>query len=212
MYEKFLKNRTRKSEMQYKRYKTLFLSLKIKSKKKYYSERLSKYKNNVKKTGDTIKELIGKQSRYNPGLSFLHIQLYNSLQIADRFNKYFANVVPKLANKIQNNNITFDAYLDENETCMEATPVVIESEYTQIYRCMNTLKARKEYQSSDLDFIVKCAVQLSIVLTTCAGSQNRRDRTHAHMPKVSSGKFPHIIPKVSCDDVSFESTSSVHFL
>ena len=49
LYEKFLKHRTRETELAYKSYKNLFESLKKKAKKKYYSEKISKYKHDAKK-------------------------------------------------------------------------------------------------------------------------------------------------------------------
>ena len=51
LYEKFLKYQTRKTELAYKSYKNLFESLKKKAKKKYYSEKISKYKHDAKKHG-----------------------------------------------------------------------------------------------------------------------------------------------------------------
>ena len=50
LYEKFRKHRTRETELAYKSYKNLFESLKKKAKKKYYSEKISKYKHDAKKT------------------------------------------------------------------------------------------------------------------------------------------------------------------
>ena len=48
--EIFLKHRTRETELAYKSYKNLFESLKKKAKKKYYSEKITRYKNDAKKT------------------------------------------------------------------------------------------------------------------------------------------------------------------
>ena len=46
LYEKFLKHQTRGSELAYKSYKNLLES----RKKKYYSEKISRYKSDAKKT------------------------------------------------------------------------------------------------------------------------------------------------------------------
>ena len=43
IYEKFLKNRTPKNEETYKTYKNLFETIKKRSKKKFYSEKLQKF-------------------------------------------------------------------------------------------------------------------------------------------------------------------------
>ena len=49
LYEKFLKQRTPRSEENYKNYKRLFETIKTRSKSNYFNERLDMYKNNVKK-------------------------------------------------------------------------------------------------------------------------------------------------------------------
>ena len=49
LYEKFLKNRNSEKELNYKQYKTLFESLKKKSKKNYYLDLIDSYKYNIKK-------------------------------------------------------------------------------------------------------------------------------------------------------------------
>ena len=58
LYEKFLKKRTSRNESIYKAYKSLFESLKKKSKKNYYTRRLENYQNDIKKSWDVIKEII----------------------------------------------------------------------------------------------------------------------------------------------------------
>ena len=50
LYEKFLKNRNEKNEKLYKSYKSLFESVKRKSKRIYYLSKILEFKNNAKKT------------------------------------------------------------------------------------------------------------------------------------------------------------------
>ena len=49
LYEKFLKNRTPQKEEIYKTYKRLFETIKKRSKKKFYSEKLRKFKGDARK-------------------------------------------------------------------------------------------------------------------------------------------------------------------
>ena len=49
-YEKFLKSRSHLNETNYKNYKNLFETIKHKSKKAYYSEKLLKFQGDAKKT------------------------------------------------------------------------------------------------------------------------------------------------------------------
>ena len=48
LYKKFLKKRTKQSETEHKLYKNMFESVKHKSKKSYYSQKIIEYKDNVK--------------------------------------------------------------------------------------------------------------------------------------------------------------------
>ena len=49
-----------KNEKEYKDYKQLFEKIKKDSKKKYFQEKLSFYKNDIKNTWKTLKDVIGK--------------------------------------------------------------------------------------------------------------------------------------------------------
>ena len=61
LYDKILKTRNQKSELEYKNYKNLFETIKKRSKKLHYSKLIIKYKENIKKTWSVIKEAIGKE-------------------------------------------------------------------------------------------------------------------------------------------------------
>ena len=61
LYEKFLKNWDEKNELVYKTYKKVFESIKIRSKRLHFSNLVLKYKHNIKKTLEVIKESIGKE-------------------------------------------------------------------------------------------------------------------------------------------------------
>ena len=60
LYKKVLKNRTPKNEETYKTYKNLFETIKKRSKKKFYSEKLRKFKGDARKTWSVMKEILGK--------------------------------------------------------------------------------------------------------------------------------------------------------
>ena len=64
LYDKFLKSKTNENEEKYKTYNSLFEILKEKSKKFYYSRKLDSCKQNMKKTWDTVKEVIGKSKTF----------------------------------------------------------------------------------------------------------------------------------------------------
>ena len=60
LYDRFLKNRTDLNEKSDKDYKSLFEILKEKSKQLFHKQKLTYCESNVKKTRDTIKEVVGR--------------------------------------------------------------------------------------------------------------------------------------------------------
>ena len=85
-----------------------------KAKADYYYSRFEKYKNDMRNTWVTIKEIISRESKTNFPESF---QINNVLTkdktiIANEFNTYFANIGYNLASKMKNNsNTTYDDFL-----------------------------------------------------------------------------------------------------
>ena len=119
LYEKFLKHKTPISEEIYKNYKRLFESIKLKSKTNYFQSRLSQYKNNIKKTWDIIKEVIGSTksstSQTLPKRIVVNnVEILDKKEIAENFNRYFVNVGPKLATTIPTTRKKFEDFLSGN--------------------------------------------------------------------------------------------------
>ena len=100
LYEKFLKKNNKTSEERYKTYKTLFKTLKKKSKKSYYSNLIDKYKNNIKKTWNVMKEVIGKYKFKIKKLPHRIVidekEITHEKAIAKKFNHAFVNIGSKL--------------------------------------------------------------------------------------------------------------------
>ena len=92
LYNNFLKHKTYKNEKKYKTYKNLFETLKLKSKKNYYAKLINKYKNNIKKTWQVIKEIIGKTKLISNNLPRRLIvnetEISDQKDIAKHFNEY----------------------------------------------------------------------------------------------------------------------------
>ena len=125
LHEKFLKNRNPEKELSYtKQYKTLFESLKKKSKQKYYSDLIDSYKYNIKKTWDVIKEIIGNKRITNAPLpNFITVknrEIFGKKEIAEAFNSYFVNMRPNLAASIFESKTSFQNYLDYDGACHES--------------------------------------------------------------------------------------------
>ena len=129
MYENFLKSRTTKSEAEYKTYKTMLEATKRKSKKHYHSQKILQYKNNATKTGNTIKEVIGKTSKSGyflpTELAIEKNDMTSETAIANEFNTFFTNIGPKLPKKIPIALRTSESFLNEKEKIMLADSVTI---------------------------------------------------------------------------------------
>ena len=104
MYEKVLKSSNPEKELNYKQYKTLFESLKKKSKKIYYPDLIDSGKNKNKKTWDVMKEIIGNKRVTNAPLpNFMtekNREIFDKKEIAEAFNNYFVNMGPNVAASI----------------------------------------------------------------------------------------------------------------
>ena len=115
LYENFLKNRNPEKELNYKQYKTLFESLKKKSKKNYYSGLIDSHKYNIKKTWNIMKKIIGNKRFTNASLpNFITMknrEIFDKKEIAETFNSYFINIGPNLAASIPESKASFQNYI-----------------------------------------------------------------------------------------------------
>ena len=91
LYEKYLKNRNLAT---YKTQKNLFETIKRKSKKNYYSEKILSFKSDPKKTWKTIKDLIGKTKMNKSSLPqkvrVKKTGIFDQEKIAIQLNRFFA--------------------------------------------------------------------------------------------------------------------------
>ena len=82
----------KQSETEYKVYNNMFESIKHKSKKIYYSQKIIEYKDNAKKTWNVRKELIGKTRKSEPHLPGKHLineqEVSGKVEIENEFNTF----------------------------------------------------------------------------------------------------------------------------
>ena len=116
LYSK-LKKRNEKTKKEYQDYKKLFESIKKRSKKLYFSKLILKYKNNIKKTWQAIKEAIGKEKYKQQNLPKKILVDKKSTteieSIAEKFNKYFVQIWPNLAKDIGTSTKSFNEYINK---------------------------------------------------------------------------------------------------
>ena len=96
LYEKFLKHCTLINEANYKAYKNLFETIKRKSQKRFYSEKLINFKGDAKKTWCIIKNLLARSKSKKVDKT----DILGEKNIANEFNNFFTDIGLKLAKKI----------------------------------------------------------------------------------------------------------------
>ncbi|XP_065671679.1 uncharacterized protein LOC136089556 [Hydra vulgaris] len=143
LYEKFIKKRTFKNETNYKSYNRLFVTIVKRSKNFYYSSQLLKYKNDIQKTWNIIKEVIGKKdmsiSRLPKKLIINDCEIINDTIIANSFNHAFVSTGPSLASKINKSKTCFKSYLNSNNNIMDNNMLT----ETELLDAMYLLKPNK---------------------------------------------------------------------
>ena len=110
-----MKNRNPENLATYKTYENLFETIKIKSKKNYYSEKVLSFKSDAKKTRKTMKDLIGKAKMNKSSLPQIirvkKTDIFDQEKIVAEFDGFFANVGRKLPKQIPESETTFESYL-----------------------------------------------------------------------------------------------------
>ena len=85
------------------------------TKKEIFHKESNKYKNDIRKTWDTYKEIINKKAFKSDFSScFIHegFEITGTKNIADKFDEYFTEIGPKLAKSINTaNKAPFNSYL-----------------------------------------------------------------------------------------------------
>ena len=132
LYEKFLKNRNEKNEKLYKSYKSLFVSVKRKSKRIYYSSKILELKKLVieKKEVTEIKD------------------------IAEELNNFFTNVGPNLGKKAPNSSTSFTSFLNQTQSIIEKNSLSI-NELKEVFFSWKTNKS-PGYDDINFNVLKKC--------------------------------------------------------
>ena len=119
LYEKFLKNRSIQNEKIYKDYRKLFETITMKSKRKYYSEKLLQFQGDAKKIikgWRIMKEMIRKCKLFQSILLRKMLSLSKS-ELKTHSTIFFINIGPKLVDDIPTATRSFESYVRKaNET------------------------------------------------------------------------------------------------
>ena len=111
----------------------------------YFEKKFEICKSDIKKTWDTIKELI-KKKKHRPQLptSFLHDKKYtnNPTEIANNFNEFFSNIGPNLAKQFDKHSSNFKQYLEGNHG---NSMFLTEIETSEVFEIISQRKPNKSH-------------------------------------------------------------------
>ena len=162
LYEKYLKKSTLENKKIYRNYKSLFDSIKKKSKKLYYFEQLLKLQKNAKQECKVMKETIGKAklhtSHFLKKLPVNKINLFDKADIANELNKFFANIGIELASQIPISKTAFETYVETVNSTIDSNPHSI----NELKDAIISLKISKSlgYDEVRFNVVKKCFDEL----------------------------------------------------
>ena len=126
LYEKFLKHHTPINKANYKAYKNLSETIKRKSKKPLYLEKLIKFQGDAKKKWFIMKEIFGKAKIKKSSLLFTAVTDKTDIpwetDIANEFNNFCRDIGLKLSRKIPESSQRFESYMKSVSSEMENKP------------------------------------------------------------------------------------------
>ena len=113
LYKQFQLNPTALNKLRYNKYRNKYNFLIKLARKKFFHDKLLSVSSDLRKTWSVIKQIISKkepEQRFN-NMKDSSGSYSNPTQIATKFNNFFANVGPSLANKISPTQITYREFL-----------------------------------------------------------------------------------------------------
>ena len=133
MYRAYIKTKNREQELVYRKYRNRLNGLMFKAEKDYYDRLITENKNNMKKSWQTLKEIINKKQASGASSRFMvnNKIITDKKEICDGFNSFFINVGPSLSKNIPSvnkapctfmkNRIAVDMFMKEvvaDEVCV----------------------------------------------------------------------------------------------
>ena len=165
LYKKSLKNPTDVNVDKYKRYRNkLNCTLRL-AKKNYFSDLLEKEKNNMRNTWKVINSIIRpKTIKHTEKFTLGNKTVTCPKQIATEFNKYFANIGPKLASSIHHKGKNFSSYLGQSNI---STCFFKPTDEEEILKIISKLGSNKSAGHDDIksDIVKQIADVIAIPLT-----------------------------------------------
>ena len=148
----------------FKIYNTAYNKLRRAAKKLYYKNRFNKFISDSKQTWSLIREIIGTKKDKNQLPDFFKDNgqiITDNLEIANGFNKFFAQIGPNLASEIGVSDVSFETFLEDNNSNNFEFSRISEVDILKICRQL------KPKLSSGIDYISnKLLIQIAPLIIT----------------------------------------------
>lgn len=114
LYKKYIKTPTEANKTRFTTYRNRFKRIKVKAKQDFYANEFAKYNNDLKKTWQIIKSLIGAKDHesYIEEIEIGDQKITDNTIMAEKFNCYFSSIAKNLSSKIPTSTRKFSDYMD----------------------------------------------------------------------------------------------------
>ena len=139
LYRKSLKHPTAFNQSEYSKYRNKLTKLLRSQERNYYENLINQNKHNLSKTCSVISTVINNKKSITKCSKFIHNGRYitNDNEIANHFNKYFANIGPNLAKDIPNSSSTYQEFPNHPSDNSIFLQPVTENEILDIIKALN---------------------------------------------------------------------------
>ena len=147
-----------------KTYNRILKQMIRKAKQEYYHVLFEKYKNDIKKTWETIRNVINSDTNNKSFPKYFNIDdipINDSKEIANHFNKYFIEIGPRLAREIPHiTDMQFHDYLGYPPNCNLIFQNITESE---VLKVIDSLKPKTSYGIDSISNKLLKLIKLEII-------------------------------------------------
>jgi len=175
------KPKNSESHQKFVTYRNAFNKLKKACKQNYYTDQLSQFKNDTRKTWNILREVIGKRNdacTISETFNINNVMIEDPKIISDHFCKYFSEIGPKFANQIPTPDKPYNEYLKNtgNVNSFFLAP----TDSVEIARIIMSLKPKKSSGQDGISskLLQTLCIQLSIPISIIVNKS------------MSSGKVP----------------------
>lgn len=177
LYKRFIKHPTPLNNSKYKEYRNILNKVLNKAQSFYYSEKFAKHKSDTRQTWNLIKSILAKKQMndISPFFNLDDSLTSDKNAIAKKFNEYFTNIGPNLANKIPTTDTEFVSYLKgdfkhsffatpttPNEIISVVNPMLSKSSYGIDEIPLKTMKLVINQIALPLSKIINCSFTTGI--------------------------------------------------